>query len=92
MFAFADSRWTRMLERGHVRPGLVQIHKDGIARKDRWTLPMGRRHDRLNQGAATIFGLDGSLDAERLQADINRTLDWALWFSLGRSGCGLRGA
>ena len=42
---------------------------------------MGRRHDRLNQGIAAVFGLDGSLDAERLHPEINRKLDSALWFS-----------
>jgi hypothetical protein len=41
---------------------------------------VGRRHDRLNQGIAAVLGLDGSIDAERLQPEIDRKLDGALWF------------
>jgi hypothetical protein len=45
-------------------------------------VPVERRHARLNQGSDIIFSLDGSLDAEWLQADIDRKFDGALWFSL----------
>jgi hypothetical protein len=44
-------------------------------------VPVEWRHARLNRGSDIIFGLGGSLDTERLQADIDRKFDGALWFS-----------
>jgi hypothetical protein len=81
-FAF-NFRQRRILARGHIRRRMAQIHIDGIALKDRRTLPVERRHGRLNQRIAAIFDLDGSLDAERLQTEVDRTLDGALRLSPG---------
>jgi hypothetical protein len=62
---------------------MTQIHIHGIALEDRRTLPVQRRHSRLDldRRIAAAIGLDGSIDAKRLQADVNRKLDRALWLS-----------
>jgi hypothetical protein len=59
---------------------MAQIHIDGIALEYRRTLPV-ERHGRLDKRTAATIGLDGRIDAKRLQADVDRELDRALWLS-----------